>query len=136
MSDSSRPSLFTSAYPLLLSVMAGGAMVDQMYSRAIRATLPPEARSAVSSQVQDALLMLALPVLIAGGVCVLLSAGRARQLFVASIAIFSLEFVLPALAGAVPSGAMYLGMVGPFLRMLVMLGALAFAFMAACQVAR
>jgi hypothetical protein len=136
MTDTARPSLLTSAYPLLLAVLAGGAMVDQMYFRAIRATLPPAARSAVSSHVADALLMLALPVLIAGGVSVLLASGRARQLFVASIAIFSLEFLLPALAGAVPSGEVYLGMVGPLLRMLIMLGALACAFLATRQVAR
>jgi hypothetical protein len=121
---------------LLLAAMAGGALVDQMYFRAIRATLPREYRGALTSQVADALLLLVLPVLIAGGIAVSYSTGRARALYVASLAVFSLEFLLPLFAGAVPSGGAYLQMVGPFLRVLVLSGALLLAFMGTREVVR
>jgi hypothetical protein len=49
---------------------------------------------------------------------------------VASIAVFSLEFVVPMLVRGLPGGSYYIGVVGPFLRIAILALALALAVMA------
>jgi cytochrome bd-type quinol oxidase subunit 2 len=130
VSNTPQPSRFVSIYPLLLAAMIGGTLVDQMYSWAIRQTLAPGTYGAAASKVSDALLMLALLVLIAGFVSVLPSAGRARLLFAESLAVFSLEFVVPVIAATVHGSAAYASSVGPLLRTLLLTSALLLAFVA------
>ncbi len=122
MSGTSTPRLVASLYPALLAFVAGGAFVDKLYSRAA-ANGNNAARS-----VGDALLILALPVMAAGFLAAVLSEGRTRAFFVLSLAVFSLEFLLPALVAVLPGGAWF-SQVGPFLRAAVLFGALLIAFL-------
>jgi hypothetical protein len=112
--------LVAGIYPLLLAFTAGSVFVDQLYARAGSAA-PDAAR-----RVADALLFLSLPVLALGLLAAVLGEGRARALFVISLAVFALEFLLPALIGMLPGGA-WLTQTGPLLRGAVVLGALLFA---------
>jgi hypothetical protein len=117
MPASLAPRLLTGIYPLLLALMAGGILVDMLYGRSAPAGAA------------DALLLLVLPVLVAGVLAATLAAGRARRLFLLSLAIFSLEFLLPALAAALPGGAATLAGAGPLLRIGIQLAAMLFAFL-------
>ncbi len=123
MSGSSTPRLVASLYPLLLAFVAGGACVDKLYSRAAATGNDGAARS-----VGDALLILALPVMAGGLLAAVLSEGRSRAFFVLSIAVFSLEFLLPALISMLPGGEWF-SQIGPFLRAAVLFGALLIAFL-------
>lgn len=102
-------------YPLLLALMSGGILVDMLYGR----RAPPGAA--------DALLLLSLPVLVAGLLATGLATGRARALLVVSLAIFSLEFLLPMFAAALPGGGAWLAGAGPYLRIGIQLAAMLFA---------
>jgi hypothetical protein len=122
MSGSSTPRLVASLYPVLLAFVAGGAFVDKLYSRAANGS------DSAARGVGDALLILALPVLAGGLLAAVLSEGRSRAFFVLSIAVFSLEFVLPALISVLPGGVWF-SETGPFLRAAVLLGALLIAML-------
>jgi hypothetical protein len=123
MSGSSTPRLVASLYPALLAFVAGGAFVDKLYARAAANGSDSAARS-----VGDALLILALPVMAAGLLAAVLGEGRSRAFFVLSIAVFSLEFVLPALIAVLPGGVWF-SEIGPFLRAAVLGGALLIALL-------
>jgi hypothetical protein len=121
--------LVSGIYPLLLAFMAGCVFVDQLYARLVAgAASTPRA-------VGDALLLLALPVLVLGLLAAVLGEGRARALFALSIAVFSLELLLPALIGQLPGGA-WLTQTGPLLRGTVVLGALLLACLGQREVLR
>ena len=122
MSGPSTPRLVASLYPALLAFVAGGAFVDKLHSRAAANG------SDAAHSVGDALLMLALPVIAGGLLAALLSEGRTRAFFVLSLAVFSLEFLLPALIAVLPGGAWF-SQIGPFLRAAVLFGALLIAFL-------
>lgn len=122
MSGSSTSRLVASLYPALLAFVAGGAFVDRLYARAV-ANGGNAARS-----VGDALLILALPVMAGGLLAAVLSEGRSRAFFVLSLAVFSLELLLPALVSVLPGGAWF-SQIGPFLRAAVLLGALLIALL-------
>ncbi len=64
-----------------------------------------------------------------------LGEGRSRALFTLSLAVFSLEFLLPALVGLLPGGA-WLTQTGPLLRGAVVLGALCLACLGQREVLR
>ena len=55
----------------------------------------------------------------------------ARWLVVASVAVFCLEFLMPVIAATLPGGKIYFAMLGPGLRMGVVLVALALSVLAA-----
>jgi hypothetical protein len=121
--------LVAGVYPLLLAFTAGCVFIDQLYARAALETATSSARAA------DALLLLALPVLAAGLLATALGEGRSRALFALSIAVFCLEFLLPALVGLLPGGA-WLTQTGPLLRGTVVLGALLLALLGQREVLR
>lgn len=122
--------LVAGAYPLLLAFTAGCIFIDQLYGR-LAATGVNTAPRAVA----DALLLLAVPVLALGALAAALGEGRSRALFVLSLAVFSLEFLLPALLTLLPGGA-WLSETGPLLRGAVVLGALALACLGQREVLR
>src|SRR4051812_18438059 len=97
--QSNRNTWWAGAYPLLLAMMLGATWLDRMYSRALEA-----AGSAGSAprNVSDLLLLRAAMTVLAGLIAACLWQGRARILCVASLIVFCLEFVLPALVRAVP----------------------------------
>ncbi|HXC57911.1 MAG TPA: hypothetical protein VN645_01270 [Steroidobacteraceae bacterium] len=116
---------WTGAYPLLLALMLGAIWVDRIYG-----PVPGEA----PQQVADLLLLLAALTVLAGLIAVWLWRGRARALCVASLAVFCLEFLLPALVRALPGGAVYLQQLGPFLRFGILGAALLLAALATRKV--
>lgn len=123
MPGSSTPRFVASLYPALLAFVAGGAFVDRLYSRAAANDSAGAAHHA-----SDALLLLAVPVMAGGLLAAVLTDGRTRAFFVLSIAVFSLEFLLPALVSVLPGGAWF-SETGPFLRATVLFGALLIAFL-------
>jgi hypothetical protein len=127
--------LLISFYPLLLAAKAGGVVVDQIYARALQLQAP-DRYSGITSEVADALLLLTLPVLLAGAVSLWISGGRSRALVVASLAVFSLNFVLPVLASFMSGGMASLEQAGPMLRIAVQLGALLPAVLAVREVVK
>jgi hypothetical protein len=110
-------------------------VVDQIYARALQLQAP-DRYSGITSEVADALLLLTLPVLLAGAVSLWISGGRSRALVVASLAVFSLNFVLPVLASFMPGGMASLEQAGPMLRIAVQLGALLPAVLAVREVVK
>jgi hypothetical protein len=122
--------LVTGVYPLLLAFMAGCVFVDQLYVR-----LAASGIAATPRTVADTLLLLALPVLALGLLAAALGEGRSRALFALSLAVFSLEFLLPVLIGLLPGGA-WLTQTGPLLRGAVVLGALLLACLGQREVLR
>jgi hypothetical protein len=114
--------LVAGVYPLLLAFTAGCVLIDQLYAHSTAGGTP------VAAAVADTLLLLALPVLAAGLVATMLGEGRSRALFALSLAVFCLEFLLPALVTMLPGGA-WLTQTGPLLRGAVVLGALLLAFL-------
>ena len=123
--------LVAGVYPLLLAFMAGCVFIDQLYARVTAAggaTAAPHAAA-------DLLLVLAVPVLALGALAATLGEGRSRTLFMLSLAVFSLELLLPALVGLLPGGA-WLTQTGPLLRGAVVLGALGLACLGQREVLR
>jgi hypothetical protein len=111
-------------YPVLLAFMAGGIFIDQLHAHA-----KAMADEASGHAVADALLMLCLPVVVAGVAAAVLGAGRTRLLFALSLCVFAMEFLLPPLVKVLPGGA-WLTLVGPRLRAIAVLAALGLALLA------
>lgn len=130
MSANATTRIVTGAYPLLLAFTAGCAFIDQRYAHA-----HAQLGNATSRSMGDALLLVAVPVLLAGLLATAAGAGRARILFALSLAVFSLELLLPALVALLPGGA-WLTQTGPLLRATVLLGALVLATLAQREVLR
>jgi hypothetical protein len=82
---------------------------------------------AASRRVSDGLLLLSVLVVAAGLLSASLLAGVARGLVVASLGVFCLEFLLPVVAAWIPGGAIYFAMLGPALRVGILLVALGLA---------
>jgi len=130
--NTGRPNaLGASVYPLLLAAMAGATFMDFLYASARRSGVA-EAESGVA----DVLLLLTLPVLLAGVLATVLGAGRVRWLMLASLVVFCLTFLFPLLAGLVPAVSPYLQASGPILRNGLMLGALLLAVLGQREAAR
>lgn len=123
--------LGASVYPLLLAAMAGATFMDFLYASARRSGVA-EAQAGVA----DVLLLLTLPVLLAGALAAALGAGRVRWLALASLAVFCLTFLFPVLAGLVPAAGSALQASGPILRNGLMLGALLLAVLGQREAAR
>jgi hypothetical protein len=123
--------LVAGVYPLLLAFMAGCVFVDQLRGR-LAATGDADA---APHAVADVLLVLTIPVLALGALAATLGEGRSRALFALSLAVFSLEFLLPALVDLLPGGA-WLTQTGPLLRGAVVLGALGLACLGQREVLR
>jgi hypothetical protein len=87
-----------------------------------------------TSRVADRLLLLSLLVVVAGVLCAWLLQGTSRRLVVASLAVFSLEFLVPVLVVALPGGQIYLAIVGPVLRVGIVLVALGLSLLATRRV--
>ncbi|MEO8315491.1 MAG: hypothetical protein ABI645_11935 [Pseudomonadota bacterium] len=134
MTRSTRP-LWMSFYPLLLAAQMGAVLMDQSYAGVLR-TQANEAYSRITSEAADLLLLLLMPVLLAGAISLWASNGRSRLLVCASLAVVSLNFALPVLASAMPGGMTSLDSAGPLLRLAVQLGALLFAVLAVREVTR
>ncbi len=134
MSQSNRL-LWMSFYPLLLAAKTGGVLVDQLYARTLRLQAP-ERYASITSEVADALLLWVFPVAMAGALALWRSDGRSRLLVSASLAVFSLNFLLPVLASIAPGGMAALEQAGPWLRIAVQAGALTLAVLAIREVAR
>lgn len=124
-------SLSVSAYPLLLAAMAGATFMDLLYANARRRGI-----AEVQSGIADTLLLLTLPVLLSGVLAATLGAGRVRLLLLASLAVFSLTFLFPVVAGLLPSAETYLQSSGPYLRNGFLLGALLLAVLGQREAAR
>jgi hypothetical protein len=129
-----RKMLWASAYPLLLALMAGATWVDRIYSHALRHSAPVGGLAVATSRVADRLLLLSLLVVLAGVLCAWLLHGTSRRLVVASLAVFSLEFLVPVLVTVVPGGEIYLAIVGPVLRVGIVLAALGLCLLATRRV--
>ncbi len=134
MSQSNRL-LWMSFYPLLLAAKTGGVLIDQLYARTLLEQAP-DRYAGITSEVADALLLLILPVVIAGALALWISDGRSRLLISASLAVFSLNFLLPVLASFLPGGMASLEQAGPWLRIAVQAGALTLAVLAIREVVR
>jgi hypothetical protein len=104
--------------------MAGGIFIDQLHARA--AAMGDDASGHV---VADALLLLALPVILAGAAAAVLGSGRTRLFSALSLGVFAMEFLLPPLLKVLPGGA-WLTLAGPQLRATAVLSALALAVLA------
>lgn len=116
--------------------MIGAAWLDGVYARALRGVFRDEALRGALPTVSDALLLPGALTLLAGVAASIFSSGRARWLCVGSLCVFSLEFLLPALAGAIPGAMAWLDGNGLLLRLVVLLGALACAVFPVRAVAR
>lgn len=114
-------------YPLMLAMLVGLGWMDSTWYRGLQGRVPGPALEATARNVADMLLWLLALALLSGGIAAWLLKGGARLLFVASMAVLCMELVLPALAGAVPGGRYYLAEVGPYLRTVIHLAALALA---------
>jgi len=125
-----RKMMWVGAYPLLLALMAGAAWVDRIYAHSLKYSVPDSALALATAQVADRLLLLSAIVLAAGMLAAWLLNGVARGLVFASLAVFCLEFLLPVLAAALPGGAIYFAMLGPALRVGILLMALGLALFA------
>lgn len=123
--------LIAGVYPLLLAFMAGCVFIDQLHAR----MGPTGDATAALHATADLLLVLSVPVLAMGALAATLGAGRSRALFALSLAVFSLELLLPALVGLLPGGA-WLTHTGPLLRGAVVLGALCLACLGQREVLR
>jgi hypothetical protein len=132
--ESNRITWWTGAYPLLLAMMLGATWVDRIYGHTLQVSGSDYALGAAPRRVADLLLLLAALTVLAGLAAVWLWQGRARMLCIASLGVFCLEFVLPALVQALPGGGIYLQQVGPFLRFAIMAGALLLAALATRKV--
>jgi hypothetical protein len=129
-----RKMLWASAYPLLLALMAGATWVDRIYSHSLRYSAADSQVALATSRVADRLLLLSLLVVVAGVLCAWLLQGTSRRLVVASLAVFSLEFLVPVLVVALPGGQIYLAIVGPVLRVGIVLVALGLSLLATRRV--
>ena len=125
---------WTGAYPLLLALMLGAIWVDRIYGRALLAGGNEYVLGPAPMHVADLLLLLAALTLLAGLCAAWLWQGQARALCIASVAVFCLEFVLPALARTLPGGGVYLQQLGPFLRFAIFAAALLLAALATRKV--
>jgi hypothetical protein len=128
-----RKMLWAGAYPLLLALMAGATWMDRIYSHALRNSAASDMAAAMSG-VSDRLLLLSALVILSGVLCAMLLQGMARRLVVASLAVFCLELLMPVLAGALPGGAIYFAMLGPGLRVGIVLAALGLCLLATRRV--
>jgi hypothetical protein len=133
VSESNRIAWWAGIYPLLLALMFGATWVDRIYAQAFEAS-PGSAAGPAAQNVADLLLLLAALTLLAGVMAAWLWQGRARTLCVASLIVFSLEFVLPALVRALPGGGIYLQQIGPVLRFAILFAALLLAALATRKV--
>ena len=131
--ESNRITWWAGAYPLLLALMFGATWVDRIYAQAFEARAEIAAGPAARN-VADLLLLLAALTLLAGAMAAWLWQGRARTLCVASLIVFSLEFLLPALVRVLPGGGIYLQQIGPALRFAILFGALLLAALATRKV--
>jgi hypothetical protein len=116
--------LAAAIYPVLLALMAGGILIDQIHAHAA-----PVGDSPAGHAVADALLLLSLPVIAFGVTAAVLGTGRARLLIAFSLGMFALEFLLPPLVKLLPGGAL-LAPVGPQLRATAVVAALLLAMLA------
>jgi hypothetical protein len=129
-----RKMLWAGVYPLLLALMVGATWVDRIYARSVGSALPDSALAVALQRVSDGLLLLSVVVILAGVLSAWLLQGVARALVIASLAVFCLEFLLPVLAAALPGGAIYFAMLGPGLRIGIMLAALGLSLLACRRV--
>jgi hypothetical protein len=129
-----RKMLWAGAYPLLLAFMAGATWVDRIYYHSLRMAMPESVLAIATGRVADRMLLLSALVLAAGALCAWLLHGVARSLVIASLAVFCLEFLLPVLATMVPGGAVYLSVLGPPLRLGILMVALLLALFATRKV--
>jgi hypothetical protein len=121
--------LWIGFYPLLLAAQLGAVLVDQSYAGALRAQ-SPDLYSRITSGAADLLLLLLLPVLLAGAISLGVSVGRSRLLVCVSLAILSLNVALPMLSTMLTGSTSALEQAGPLLRIAVQLGTLLFALLA------
>jgi hypothetical protein len=129
-----RKILWAGAYPLLLALMAGATWVDRIYAHSLRAAAQQGAPVAATQLVSDRLLLLSAVVLLAGMFSAWLLNGTARTLVIASLAVFCLEFLMPVAAALLPGGAIYFAMLGPALRVGIVLVALGLSVLATRRV--
>lgn len=129
-----RKLLWASVYPLLLALMAGATWVDRIYFHALGKSVPDSVLAVAAQRVADRLLLLSAMVVVAGLCSAGLLHGVARRLVIASLAVFCLEFLMPLLAAALPGGAIYFAMLGPALRIGIVLVALGLALLATRRV--
>lgn len=119
----------TRVYPLLLAFVAGGALVDRLYAGALASGAD------ALRNVADAMLWLTMLAMAGGALAVAFSRGRARLYFAVSLGVFALHLFLPLLVSLLPGGE-WLAQIGPYLRAVVLLGALAIAFLGQREVAK
>lgn len=125
-----RKMLLASTYPLSLALMGGAVWVDRIYAHAMAHAGISAGMAAPRAQVADRLLLLSLVVIATGVLCAGLLHGVARRLVIASLVVFCLELLLPVLAPALPGGTIYFAMLGPGLRVAILLAALMLALLA------
>jgi hypothetical protein len=129
-----RKLLWAGTYPLLLALMVGAAWVDRIYAHSLKLAVPDSALAAPMQRVSDLLLLGSAAVFLAGLLAAWLLNGVARALVVASLAVFCLELLMPVMAAALPGGGIYLAMLGPALRIGILLAALGLALLATRRV--
>lgn len=130
MPDSSRATLTSVLYPILLAGMAGAAWLDGLYARTLRDTFGAESLHDVFSAVSDRMLLPFGLTMLAGVLAGLFASGRARWLYAGSLGALLLELLLPSLVGAIPGAAEWTVGKGLLLRLVVLLSALVCAVFA------
>ncbi len=89
--------LIVGLYAWLASTYFGVVLLDRLYTNQLKGVLGDTESAIVYSQVSDTLLCISSLVVISaiGAVAVSWKSGMARNLFIASLLVFSLELVIP-----------------------------------------
>jgi hypothetical protein len=122
------------AYPVLLSVMMGAIWVDQMYAARIGLLVSAGGREQFFSGIADNLLLLVFATFVAGVIAAIRASGRTRWLLVGSLAVLSLQVLLPMVLNVLPGGATLLHGMGSAVRLVIVLVALGVAINASRRV--
>ncbi len=89
--------LLVSLYAWLASIYFGGVLLDMLYSNNLKGVFGASEKASVYSEISDTLLCIGFLVVISaiGAIAVSWKSGMARNLFIASLVAFSLEFFIP-----------------------------------------
>ena len=92
--------LLVGVYAWLTAVFLGGTWLDKVYANQLNGVLGASESRLVFSEVSDALLCIGFVMVIfaIGAIAVSWRSGAARNLFIASLLVFSLEILIPIFA--------------------------------------
>jgi hypothetical protein len=95
--------LLVGIYAWLTAVFLGGTWLDKVYANQINGVLGTSEKALVFPEVSDALLCSSfiLVIFAIGAIAVSWKSGAARNLFIASLLVFSFEFLIPLLSSTI-----------------------------------